>query len=117
MFTHLHIHSAFSFLYGTFTPEALVQRAREMGYAAIALTDKNGLYGAVRFYQAARSEAMQPILGSEITLRNGTSLILLALSFEGYKNLCRILSDTYLKAHSEGLFRRYSHTNSGGIGF
>ncbi len=102
MFTHLHIHSAFSFLYGTFTPEALAQRAREMGYAAIALTDKNGLYGAVRFYQAARSEAMQPILGSEITLRDGTSLILLALSFEGYKNLCRILSDTYLRAHSEG---------------
>jgi DNA-directed DNA polymerase III PolC len=102
MFTHLHIHSAFSFLYGTFTPEALVQRAREMGYAAIALTDKNGLYGAVRFYKAARSEAMKPILGSEITLRNGTSLILLALSFVGYKNLCRILSDTYLRAHSEG---------------
>ena len=102
MFTHLHIHSAFSFLYGTFTPEALVQRAKEMGYAAIALTDKNGLYGAVRFYQAARSEAVKPILGSEMTLRNGTSLILLALSFEGYKNLCRILSDTYLRAHSEG---------------
>jgi DNA-directed DNA polymerase III PolC len=102
MFTHLHIHSAFSFLYGTFTPEALVQGAKEMGYAAIALTDKNGLYGAVRFYQAARSEAMKPILGSEITLRDGTSLILLAISFEGYKNLCRILSETYLRAHSEG---------------
>jgi DNA-directed DNA polymerase III PolC len=102
MFTHLHIHSAFSFLYGTFTPEALVQGAKEMGYAAIALTDKNGLYGAVRFYQAARSEAMKPILGSEITLRDGTSLILLAISFEGYKNFCRILSETYLRAHSEG---------------
>jgi error-prone DNA polymerase len=94
MFTHLHIHSAFSFLYGTFTPEALVQRAREMGYDAIALTDKNGFYGAVRFYKAARSEAVKPILGSEMTLRNGTSLILLAVSFEGYKNLCRLLSDT-----------------------
>jgi len=102
MFTHLHIHSAFSFLYGTFTPEALVQRAKEMGYDAIALTDKNGLYGAVRFYKAARSEAMKPILGSEMTLRSGTSLILLAVSFEGYKNLCRVLSHTYLRAHSEG---------------
>ena len=99
MFTHLHVHSAFSFLCGTFTPEALVQRAKEVGYNAIALTDKNGLYGAIRFYKAARSKAMKPILGSEMTLWDGTSLILLAVSFEGYKNLCRILSDTYLRAH------------------
>ena len=95
MFTHLHIHSAFSFLYGTFTPEALVQRAKQMGFNAIALTDKNGLYGAVRFYKAARSKAIHPIVGSEITLRHGTSLILLAVSFEGYRNLCRILSKVY----------------------
>ncbi len=95
MFTHLHVHSAFSFLYGTFTPEALVQRAKEMGFDAIALTDKNGFYGAVRFYKAAISEAIKPILGSEITLWDGTSLILLAVSFEGYKNLCRLLSRAY----------------------
>ena len=95
MFTHLHIHSAFSFLYGTFTPEALVQRAKEIGFNAIALTDKNGFYGAVRFYKAAISKAMHPVIGSEITLRDETSLILLAVSFEGYKNLCRILSRIY----------------------
>jgi DNA-directed DNA polymerase III PolC len=92
MFTHLHVHSAFSFLYGTFTPEALVQRAKEMGFQAIALTDKNGLYGAVRFYKAARFEAIKPILGSEVTLWDGTSLILLATTFVGYKNLCRLIS-------------------------
>ena len=57
MFTHLHINSAFSFLYGTFTPEALVQRAKEIGFNAIGLTDKNGFYGAVRFYKAAISKA------------------------------------------------------------
>jgi DNA polymerase III alpha subunit len=98
MFVHLHTHSAFSFLYGTFTPETLVQRAKEMGFKAVALTDKNGLYGAIRFYKAARSAAIQPIFGSEITLLDGTSLILLAVSFEGYKNLCRLLS----RAHAEG---------------
>ncbi|MDY6839033.1 MAG: DNA polymerase III subunit alpha [Thermodesulfobacteriota bacterium] len=96
MFTHLHVHSAFSFLYGTFTPEALVQRAKKRGFDAMALTDKNGLYGAVRFYKAATAEAMKPILGSEITLRDGTSLILLALSFAGYRNLCRILSEAHM---------------------
>jgi DNA-directed DNA polymerase III PolC len=98
MFVHLHVHSAFSFLYGTFMPEALVQRTKEMGFDAVALTDKNGLYGAVRFYKAARSEAVKPILGSEISLWDGTSLILLAASFKGYQNLCRLLS----KAYAEG---------------
>jgi DNA-directed DNA polymerase III PolC len=102
MFTHLHVHSAFSFLYGTFTPEALVQRAKEMGFDAITLTDKNGLYGAVRFYKAAKSMAIKPILGSEVTLWDGTSMILLAASFEGYKNLCGILSDGYSEAYSGG---------------
>ncbi|MBW1945549.1 MAG: DNA polymerase III subunit alpha, partial [Deltaproteobacteria bacterium] len=68
MFTHLHVHSAFSFLYGTFTPEALAQRAKEMGFSAIGLTDKNGLYGAIRFYKASESAAIKPVLGSEITL-------------------------------------------------
>lgn len=102
MFTHLHIHSAFSFLYGTFTPEALVQQAKERGYDAIALTDKNGLYGAIRFYKAARSQAIKPILGAEVTLRDGTGLILLAASLEGYKNLCRILSKAYSAAYSKG---------------
>lgn len=102
MFTHLHTHSAFSFLYGTFTPEALVQQAKTVGYDAIALTDTNGLYGAVRFYQAARSQGINPIVGTEITLRNGTALILLARSFEGYRNLCRIVSEAHLTAHAEG---------------
>ncbi|MBW2172689.1 MAG: DNA polymerase III subunit alpha [Deltaproteobacteria bacterium] len=98
MFVHLHVHSAFSFLYGTFTPEALVQRAKEMGFDAVALTDKNGLYGAVRFYKAAKSETIQPILGSEATLWDSTSLTLLAASFEGYKNLCHLLSRAYAES-------------------
>ncbi|RLC09549.1 MAG: hypothetical protein DRH43_08100 [Deltaproteobacteria bacterium] len=95
MFTHLHVHSAFSFLYGTFTPEALVQRAKEKGFNSIALTDKNGLYGAVRFYKAARAEAVKPVIGSEITLWDGTSLVLLITSLTGYENLCRLISRAY----------------------
>lgn len=98
MFIHLHVHSAFSFLYGTFRPAVLVRRAKERGFDAIALTDKNGLYGAIRFYQAARKEAIKPILGSEVTLWDGTTLILLALSFPGYQNLCRLISHAHLKS-------------------
>lgn len=98
MFVHLHVHSAFSFLYGTFMPEALVRRAKEMGFDAVALTDKNGVYGAVRFYRVARSEGIKPIVGSEVTLWDGTSLILLAASFEGYRNLCRLLTQAYAES-------------------
>jgi DNA-directed DNA polymerase III PolC len=76
-------------------PEVLLQRAKEMGFDAVALTDKNGVYGAVRFYKAARSEEIKPIIGSEVTLWDETSLVLLATSFEGYKNLCRLLTKAY----------------------
>lgn len=75
-----------------------MQRAKGMGFKAVALTDKNGFYGAIRFYRAAESLDIKPILGSEITLLDGTTLILLAVSFEGYRNLCRLLS----RAHAEG---------------
>jgi len=96
MFTHLHVHSGFSFLYGTFTPEALVHRAREMGFSAVALTDKNGLYGAIRFYKAAAKAGIKPIIGAELTLYDCSSLTLLAMSINGYQSLCRLLTAAHL---------------------
>ena len=99
MFSHLHTHSGFSFLYGTFTPGDLVARAKDAGFAAVALTDKNGLYGAVRFYKAALDHQVKPIIGTEVTLWNGSSLILLAASLQGYRNLCRVLSLAHTSGH------------------
>lgn len=96
MFTHLHVHSGFSFLFGTFTPETLVHRAREMGFSAVALTDKNGLYGAIRFYKAAAKAGIKPVIGAELTLYDRSSLILLATSFTGYQSLCRLLTAAHL---------------------
>ena len=66
-FTHLHVHSCFSFHDGVDTPAALVERAAELGYCrALALTDTNGLYGAVPFCKAAKAAGIAPLLGAEI---------------------------------------------------
>jgi len=67
-YVELHCHSYFSLLDGASSPEALVKRAAELGYPALALTDHNGLYGAVRFWQAAQERGLKPIVGAEVSL-------------------------------------------------
>ena len=71
MFSHLHVHSCFSFLDGGSTVAALVERARDCGYEALALTDSHGLYGAVRFHQAAVAAGIRPIVGAELSVTEG----------------------------------------------
>jgi DNA-directed DNA polymerase III PolC len=88
---HLEVTSAYSFLWGTFTPEALVRAAGDLGQRAVALTD-DGLFGAGRFWRAARSAGIQPILGARLELSDGDRLILLVQNQVGYENLCRLLS-------------------------
>jgi len=68
VFTHLHVHSCFSFLDGGSSVAALARRARECGYETLALTDNHGLYGAVRFHQACEAVGVRPILGATLTL-------------------------------------------------
>jgi error-prone DNA polymerase len=67
-FTELHCHSNFSFLDGSSTVDDLSERAAELGYAALALTDHSGLYGAVRFATAAQEAGIRPIIGIEVEL-------------------------------------------------
>lgn len=88
----LHVHSHFSLLRGASSVEDLVARAAELGYPALALTDRDALYGAVRFAQACRAAGLAPIIGCELTLEGGHHLTLLAESQEGYANLCRLLT-------------------------
>ncbi len=90
-FVHLEVRSAFSFLWGAFTPERLVQEVRNLGQTAVALTD-DGLYGAIRFYKAAVDAGVQPIIGAKVTIWDGSPIILLATDFQAYGNLCRLLS-------------------------
>ncbi len=94
-YVELHAHSDHSLLDGVSSPEALVARAAELRMPALALTDHDGLYGAVRFVQAAQEAGIKPILGTEITLDtdgHGNHLTLLAETGEGYINLCRLIT-------------------------
>src|ERR1700692_1092953 len=70
-YIELHAASAFSFLQGASLPEALVDRAAALGYPAMALLDRDGVYGAPRFHKAATAAGIRPIIGAELTLRNG----------------------------------------------
>ena len=68
MFTELHTSSAFSFLEAASLPESLVERAAALGYSALALIDRDGVYGAPRFHKAARAAGIKPIIGCELTM-------------------------------------------------
>jgi error-prone DNA polymerase len=89
-YAELHAHSDHSLLDGVPSPEALVARAAELDLPAIALTDHDALYGAVRFVLAARQAGVKPLLGAEMTLEDGSHLTLLVETAEGYANLCRL---------------------------
>ena len=72
-YIELHTASAFSFLQGASLPEALVDRAAALGYPALALLDRDGVYGAPRFHKAARVAGVRPIIGAELTIESGGS--------------------------------------------
>ena len=76
-YVELHCHSNFSLLDGAAFPEALVAQAAELGMPALALTDHDAVYGAVRFAEAAQTYGIQPIFGAELTLENGHHLTVL----------------------------------------
>ena len=125
MYIELHTSSAFSFLDGASLPEALVERAAALGYPAVSLLDRDGVYGAPRFHLAAKKAGIKAIVGAELTLsavpsslseaRRGTRLAdrgpqsaineprlftlpILIESQQGYKNLCRLVSRMKLGA-------------------
>ena len=95
MFTHLHCHSNYSFLEGASRVDELVARAGALGMSALALTDTNGLYGAVPFYKVARGARIKPILGTELRT-NGTRIVFLARNSAGYGKLCRLITSFHL---------------------
>src|SRR5216110_2667286 len=98
MFIELHAQSAFSFLEGAEPPEAYAAAAARLEMPAVALCDRDGVYGAPRFTRAALNAGVRPIVGSELTLADGSRLPLLAEDREGYQNLCRLITRTKLGA-------------------
>ncbi len=100
-YIELHCHSNFSFLDGASHIEELVLRAAELGQKTLALTDHDGLHGAMEFAQCARAWGVRPITGAEVTLVNGHHLTLLCETQRGYANLCRLLTRAHLD-HERG---------------
>src|SRR3712207_964887 len=92
MYVELHCHSAFSFLDGASHPVELAAAAAEQGHSALAVTDHDGLYGAMEMAQALKALGVRPITGAELTLDDGTHLTLLCESRAGYRNLCRLIT-------------------------
>jgi error-prone DNA polymerase len=92
VYVELHCHSSYSLREGASTPVELLDRAAALGYDTLALTDHDGLYGAMEFAREANQRGIRPITGAEITLTNGHHVTLLAESQRGYANLCRLIS-------------------------
>ena len=90
--------SNFSFLEGASHPDELVEEAYRFGISAITLTDRDGVYGVVRAHVKAREIGLKLIIGSQVTLQDGATLILLAQDRSGYSNLCRLITQGRLRS-------------------
>ncbi|MGQ0775172.1 MAG: error-prone DNA polymerase [Pseudonocardiales bacterium] len=112
-YAELHCHSNFSFLDGASHPEELVEEAARLGLDAIAITDHDGMYGVVRFAQAARELGVKTVFGAELSLGltapqngvpdpEGEHLLVLARDPEGYRRLSRVISDAQLAGKEKG---------------
>ncbi|MBZ5594908.1 MAG: error-prone DNA polymerase [Acidobacteriia bacterium] len=97
-YIELHARSAFSFLQGASLPEDLAQTAANLGYPALALLDRNGVYGAPRFHLAAKKSGISAHIGAEITCTDGFQYPLLVENRTGYQNLCRLVTRMKLRA-------------------
>ncbi len=112
-YAELHCHSNFSFLDGASHPDELVEEAVRLELEALAITDHDGMYGAVRFAEAAGAAGLPTVFGAEVTLGltrsqagaadpEGTHLVVLARSPTGYARLCQALSAAHLLGREKG---------------
>jgi len=110
MYVELHSRSAFSFLEGSSLPESLIARCAELNMPAMALLDRDGVYGAPRFYMAAKKAGIKAHIGAEINYDvsqhqvaeiSETRLPLLVSSRVGYQNLCRLITTMKLRAKKD----------------
>src|SRR5216117_3426036 len=97
-YCELHCCSAFSFLRGGSFPEQLAEVAAELEMPAMALLDRNGVYGAQRFSVAAREHNVRPIVGAELSMEDGDVVPVLVENRTGYKNLCELLTQSHLRS-------------------
>jgi error-prone DNA polymerase len=101
-YVELHSHSSYSFLDGASLPEELAVQAAELGYAALALTDHDGVYGSLEFAHAAKYFGVRPITGAELTLADQSHVTVLVETQQGYANLCRLITAAHAHTRPEG---------------
>ena len=114
MFAHLHTHTEYSMLDGLSRIGPLVERTKELGMDSLAITDHGGMYGAIDFYQHAKSEGIRPIIGCEMYVAHGSRhernpnerspfhMTVLAKNDIGYRNLVKLVT----ASHLEGFYYR-----------
>ena len=102
-YVELHARSAFSFLRGASQPEDLAGEAARLELPALALLDRDGVYGAARLYGAAREHGLRARVGAEITMEDGSVIPLLAATRTGYQNLCQLITEAKLTPRTPGL--------------
>jgi error-prone DNA polymerase len=101
-FVHLDCRTFFSLKEGACSPEQLAVATAQLGMPSVAMTDRDGLYGAARFVDACAKSGVRPILGSSVTLRAPAPppvdhhVVLLATDDAGYANLCRLITDAHM---------------------
>jgi error-prone DNA polymerase len=101
-YVEFHARSAFSFLEGASHPEALSEAAAQLGMPAMALLDRDGVYGATRFHLRSKKMGIKAHIGAELSLKTegrleGVRLPVIAATLEGYQNLCRIITNAKLR--------------------
>ncbi len=97
-YVELHARSAFSFLRGGSLPENLVRAAAALNLPALALCDRNGVYGAVRLHVAAKETGVKALVGCELTMDDESVVPVLVTSQAGYRQLCSLLTTANLRA-------------------
>jgi DNA polymerase-3 subunit alpha len=106
-FVPLRVFSSFTMLEGAMEPKTIANRAAKLGFPAIALTDRNGLYGAMPFSDACFAKGVQPIVGATLGVARPPEiggearidwLVLLAKDEQGYGNLCKLVSSAHRTA-------------------
>ena len=115
-YVELHCHSAYSFGDGASAPEELAHRAAELGHEALAITDHDGVWGAMEFAQACTAYGVRPIVGAEMTVTDGDRLFhvtLLVENADGWRNLCQLVTEAHrdTRPHPD---RQEARTPSGG---
>ena len=108
-FVHLHVHSEYSLVDGIVRVPRLIQKAKQLGQPAVAITDQSNLFCLVKFFRAAVADGIKPIVGSEIWINNEASadaksrLVLLCKNLDGYRQLTRLITKSYRSGQVRGV--------------